>query len=320
MVYGGETSKSIRRPGPGKRSAGGGGSRSHQDAIPDVDGKISYGAVGTSFQNGQDPERTRFSRAWVPKHQTIRHMGPRQGDASINPADVARRRRVLFLAMSWRSGSSARARTPPARPWCRRFAVHGRRVLKKKFPGLEQQRTWTRPRVIPYSTSHPSMETGRQPPHRTAARRVPATSGQGGSCTGCWGGVQLRPHGRARAGHVTSSKARRRTRRGWASRSHGLVGAFTLVIGGQWCREIMYVVVKERNQEIGIKRAAGARRRHIMANSCSRPWRSPCRRARGLAVATLIRGGGRRDPRKGNEAMQYIPQTPSCPGHWPSCA
>ena len=43
-----------------------------------------------------------------------------------------------------------------------------------------------------------------------------------------------------------------------------IVGCFTLSVGGIGVANIMYVVVRERTQEIGIKLAVGARRRHIV--------------------------------------------------------
>jgi putative ABC transport system permease protein len=45
----------------------------------------------------------------------------------------------------------------------------------------------------------------------------------------------------------------------------GLVGALTLLVAGVGVANIMYVVVKERTKEIGIKLSIGARKRHIMS-------------------------------------------------------
>jgi putative ABC transport system permease protein len=44
----------------------------------------------------------------------------------------------------------------------------------------------------------------------------------------------------------------------------GVIGSFTLTVGGIGVANIMYVVVRERTLEIGIKRSVGAHRRHIM--------------------------------------------------------
>ncbi len=44
----------------------------------------------------------------------------------------------------------------------------------------------------------------------------------------------------------------------------GIIGSFTLTVGGIGVANIMYVVVRERTREIGIKRSVGATRRNIL--------------------------------------------------------
>jgi putative ABC transport system permease protein len=58
----------------------------------------------------------------------------------------------------------------------------------------------------------------------------------------------------------------------------GVIGSLTLVVAGVGVANIMYVIVKERTREIGIKRAVGARRRHIIAQF--------------IGEAFLLTGGG----------------------------
>ena len=86
----------------------------------------------------------------------------------------------------------------------------------------------------------------------------------------------------------------------------GLVGAFTLLIAGVGVANIMYVVVRERTQEIGIKLAVGARRRHIVSQFLFEAMLIAVGGGLlGLAVASLLVVGIDSIP-SDNPAMEYI--------------
>ena len=87
----------------------------------------------------------------------------------------------------------------------------------------------------------------------------------------------------------------------------GLVGAFTLLVAGVGVANIMYVVVKERTHEIGVKLALGARKRHIMSQFMFEAMAiSITGGLVGLAVAAAIVMGVDTIPAEENPAMQYI--------------
>jgi putative ABC transport system permease protein len=87
----------------------------------------------------------------------------------------------------------------------------------------------------------------------------------------------------------------------------GLVGGFTLIIAGVGVANIMYVVVRERTHEIGIKMAMGARRLHVMSQFVFEALMIAfIGGAVGLAVAATVVVVVDRIPTDGNMAMEFI--------------
>lgn len=69
----------------------------------------------------------------------------------------------------------------------------------------------------------------------------------------------------------------------------GVVGSFTLTVGGIGVANIMYIVVRERRREIGIKRSLGARKRRILMQFfCESAVIVAIGAAIGLAVSGLL--------------------------------
>ena len=312
MIYGGETSKSFAGLGQGRRI------RLVEDdlellerAIPDVDrGSLSYGRWGTSFQRGKTRTNA-FLEGVGPAHEAIRHMEAAQGGRFINDADIAQKRRVLFLGNELAERIFGQGVDPIGKSVVidgLPFTVVG--VLQKKFQDSSNNGPDAERGVIPYSTFRTiygnrfvnhlivqPRDASRGPLVKAELFRVLGQKYRfdptDERALGMWDFIEGEKENLAVGLGIQIFM--------------GLVGAFTLLIAGVGVANIMYVVVKERTQEIGIKRALGARRRHIMAQFLFEAMAIALSGGLvGLAVATLIVVGVDAIPTEGNEAMQYI--------------
>jgi putative ABC transport system permease protein len=87
----------------------------------------------------------------------------------------------------------------------------------------------------------------------------------------------------------------------------GIVGALTLLVAGIGVANVMYVVVRERTREIGVRRALGARRRHIVGQFVFEAVLiAMLGGAVGLAVASGIVLAVDAIPDNGDMALQFL--------------
>ena len=312
MVYGGETSTSFAGLAQGRRIR-----LVEEDldlirnAIPDVDhGSVSYGRWGTSYQVGRTRTNA-FLEGVGPEHETMRHMEPAPGGRFIGAADVAQKRRVLFLGNELAARIFGKGVDPIGKTVVidgLPFIVVG--VLQKKFQDSSNNGPDADRGVIPYSTFHTiygnrwvnhlivqPRDASRGPIVKAELYRVLGRKyrfdPQDQRALGMWDFIESERENLAVGLGIQIFL--------------GLVGAFTLLIAGVGVANIMYVVVKERTQEIGIKLALGARRWHIMAQFLFEAMTIAVSGGLvGLAVATLIVIGVDAIPTEGNPAMQYI--------------
>jgi putative ABC transport system permease protein len=269
MVYGGTTSRVFQGLPTGRRV------RLTEDdldllrrSVPEIEmGSPSYGRWGTSLRVGEN-KTTTFMEGVDPPFSEMRRMFPAAGGRFINQDDVDRRRRVIFLgdAIAGRlfddTDPVGQTLLVDGLP----FTVIG--IMQKKFQDSSNNGPDEDRAIIPAST-------------------FKATYGQR-----YVGHLLIRPRDANEAALVKRrlfevlgrryqfDPADERALPMWDFIEDqkmtdaigfgiqiflGMVGAFTLLVAGVGVANIMYVVVKERTREIGVKMAVGARRRHIMA-------------------------------------------------------
>jgi putative ABC transport system permease protein len=269
MVYGGTTSKEFEGLPKGRRIR-----LSEEDleliarSIDEIDlVSPSYGRWGTSLEAG-DNKTTTFMEGVYPAFQDMRRMYPQAGSRFINQRDLDEKRRVLFLGNEIAEelfgdedpiGKTVMLDDLP-------FTVVG--IMQKKFQDSMNNGPDADRAIIPASTFKTVYG------HRYVNHLL------------------LRPRDPGRAEFVKAELNRvmgarykfdpedERALPMWdfiedEKMSNqialgieiflGLVGAFTLLVAGVGVANIMYVVVRERTKEIGIKLSIGARKRHIMS-------------------------------------------------------
>jgi len=269
MVYGGTTSRVFQGLPTGRRV------RLTEDdldllrrSVPEIEmGSPSYGRWGTSLRVGEN-KTTTYMEGVDPPFSEMRRMFPAAGGRFINQDDLDRRRRVIFLgdAIAGRlfddTDPVGQTLLVDGLP----FTVIG--IMQKKFQDSSNNGPDEDRAIIPAST-------------------FKATYGQR-----YVGHLLIRPRDTNEAALVKRrlfevlgrryqfDPADERALPMWDFIEDqkmtdaigfgiqiflGMVGAFTLLVAGVGVANIMYVVVKERTREIGVKMAVGARRRHIMA-------------------------------------------------------
>jgi len=278
-------------------------------AIPEFEfGSPSYGRSRTHLEAGEN-QTTTYMEGVNPIFSELRRMFPAPGGRFINQRDIDQRRRVLFL------GDEIAARlfgdTPPVGQTVLldglSFRVIG--VMESKFQDSNNNGPDENRAVIPASTFR-SIYGNEFVNHLLVRPRNVADAP-----------LAKRELYRVLGGRHRFDPTDERALGIWDFIEDekivgqiglgiqvflGLVGAFTLLVAGVGVANIMYVVVRERTREIGIKLAVGARRRHIVSQFlCEAILIAVGGGLLGLAIAALLVTGIDSIPSE-NPAMEYI--------------
>ncbi|MCY3704658.1 MAG: ABC transporter permease [Gammaproteobacteria bacterium] len=310
MVYGGQTSLEHEGLAQGRRI------RLREDdldlvlrAVPEFEfGSPSYGRGRTHLKAGEN-QTTTYMEGVNPIFSELRRMFPAPGGRFINQRDVDQRRRVLFLG----DGIAERlfGDTPPVGQAVLldglSFRVIG--VMESKFQDSSNNGPDENRAIIPASTFQ-SIYGTEFVSHLLVRPRTVADAP-----------FAKREMYRVLGGRHRFDPADERALSIWDFIEDekvvgqigygiqvflGLVGAFTLLVAGVGVANIMYVVVRERTREIGIKLAVGARRRHIVSQFLSEAIVITVGGGLlGLAIASLLVVGIDSIP-SDNPALEYI--------------
>lgn len=268
IVYGGETSKVFEGLPKGRRVR-----LNEEDvdllqrALPQID------MISPQYRETVTLTYKKFStreecEGVNPYFEEMRRMYPLAGGRFFNPVDVEEQRRVLFLGSKVAEdifgqeepiGKTVMVDQVP-------YTVIG--IMQKKLQTSMNNGPDTRRAVIPYSTFRTKygyryvnsivirpkdpnqQEMLKAEMYRVLGRKYDFDPSDE-RALGVWDFIENEKTGEKISIGISIFL--------------GSVGFLTLLIAGVGVANIMYIVVKERTREIGIKRAVGAPRRYILA-------------------------------------------------------
>ncbi|SHG20397.1 putative ABC transport system permease protein [Fodinibius roseus] len=268
VIYGGQTSMNYEGLGIGRRI-----SFTEEDvallqrSVPGIaHSSPQYGRWGAQLQTGDATTNT-YMEGVNPDFEIMRTMYPAAGGRFINEQDVDSKRRVLFLGDEIAGrlfgeenpvGKQVKLDNMP-------FTVIG--VMKPKMQTAMNNGPDADRAVIPYSTfrniygdrtvnsilirpSDPSLQERIKHDITAILSAKYAFHPEDEQAIPIWDFIEMEAMNRKVAAGLEVFLF--------------TVGLFTLIIAGVGVANIMFVVVKERTREIGIKLAVGARKIHII--------------------------------------------------------
>ena len=267
MVWGGSTSKPWEGLPRGRRV------RLTEDELVLLQKSIeeinlvspSYGQWGTALSYG-DVKTTTYMEGVYPAFSELRKMFPQSGGRFINDRDLDERRRTIFL------GDSIAVRLFGSEDPIGKtldvdgvpFTVVG--VMQPKFQDSSNNGPDEDRAIIPASTFS-SIYGNRYVNHLLiqprSLERAPETKQRIYEVLGAR--FQFDPTDERAIPMWDFFESEKETSMiGYGIQIFlGLVGLFTLLVAGVGVANIMYVVVRERTREIGVKLAVGAKKKHI---------------------------------------------------------
>ena len=204
-----------------------------------------------------------------PVFAVMRNLIPASGGRYVNDLDLDRRRRVVFLGDKLKQDLFGEAEAVGQTVMIDNvpFLVVG--VMQKKaqdssYGGRDQDKAFIPDTTFKGLFSERYVEQLHLPGPAPLAR---ARGQDGRSTRSSVAASSSTPTTRKRSACGTPPRARSSSPSSSSpsAPSSGVIGSFTLMVGGLGVSNIMYVVVEERTREIGIKLAVGAKPRFIQA-------------------------------------------------------
>jgi putative ABC transport system permease protein len=238
-----------------------------KERIPMIGGiSPQYGRWGARLLYG-DKSATTYMEGVYPTFEFLRRMYPAAGGRFLNEKDLIEKKRVVFLGsviageLLGKEDPIGKMITIDGVP----FTIVG--IMPKKLQTAMNNGPDDRRAVIPFSTfeslygyrylGHILVQPNRNQDSPLIVQEIRRVLGKK---------YQFDPTDENALGIWDFNDAIKIQNRVFLGINIflGVVGAMTLVIAGVGVANIMYVVVKERTREIGIKRAVGAKKRDII--------------------------------------------------------